>query len=64
MDGAAFSRAVKANPKFETIPVVILTADGNLELKIRTSGALDGLNKPIDVDVLLDTVELGLNASL
>ncbi|CNI33015.1 response regulator transcription factor [Yersinia alsatica] len=45
-----------------TLPVIIMTGHGNVELCRRAfkSGALEFLTKPIDADVLIETVSMAL----
>ena len=40
-----------------TIPVVVISADSNVEAKATSLGASDYLEKPIDLNRLLDTVD-------
>ena len=49
MDGLAFTRELRADPKIASIPVVLLTGDrsGELRAKGRDAGATDFLEKPI-----------------
>jgi CheY-like chemotaxis protein len=55
MDGRGFRAAQSSDPRFADIPVVVITAGGQQEL--RAQMAVQGwLGKPIEIDVLLDTV--------
>jgi signal transduction histidine kinase/CheY-like chemotaxis protein len=56
MDGWAVLTAIKANPQLAHIPVIMLTIieDQNYGFAL---GAADYLNKPIERDVLLDTLQ-------
>ena len=56
MDGAGFCVAREAIPVAREIPVIILTADGKLEEKMKLASAVGGLDKPIDIDELLETI--------
>ncbi len=49
MDGLAFTRELRADPKIASIPVVLLTGDRSEEIrqKGRDAGASDFLGKPI-----------------
>lgn len=58
MDGEGFCRALdKLEPRFQEIPVVLLTANGKVQEKVELVGADYGLAKPVDIDVLLDTIQ-------
>lgn len=56
MDGAGFCVARESIAVVRDIPIVILTADGKLDQKMKIACAVAGLNKPIDIDVLLSTI--------
>lgn len=53
MDGFAFRAAQLADPALAAVPVVVMTADGNLEDKRKRIGAEHALKKPMEVDELL-----------
>jgi len=53
MDGWQFREAQKKDPAIADIPVIALTAHGDLQ----KFDATDHLRKPITLDVLLDTVD-------
>jgi CheY-like chemotaxis protein len=57
MDGYEFRRAQDADPKLIEIPVVIMTADGHIEEKAPGLGARAFLKKPVDIDVILETIQ-------
>ena len=56
MNGIEFRGEQLRDPALAAIPVVILSADGDVAAKAATVGA-EGLLKPVDLDVLLDTVK-------
>lgn len=56
MDGFAFRAAQLADPALAAVPVVVMTADGNLEDKRKRIGAERALRKPMEVDELLDVI--------
>jgi PleD family two-component response regulator len=57
-DGLEVCRRIKSEPQFEHLPVVILTADGDVEDRIRgfEAGANDYLAKPFDSRELIARV--------
>lgn len=55
-DGRQFRDAQRARPGLADIPVVLLTADVNLEEKRRQLGAVEHLAKPVDLSALLEIV--------
>ena len=57
MDGFEFHRLKQANPTFKQIPTIFMSADHQLENKISKSQNEEILNKPVDLDVLLNTIE-------
>lgn len=58
MDGLTLLRQLRGNPKFKTMPIVMLTASGMDQDRItaRTEGANAFLTKPTSSRELLDTV--------
>lgn len=57
MDGAQFCIEKNGLAHLANIPVIVLTADGRLTEKVAQSGAVMGLSKPIDIDLLLSAVQ-------
>jgi CheY-like chemotaxis protein len=57
MSGWQFRKEQEIDPKLSGIPVVVLTADGRIQEKARSIAASAYLQKPIDLESLLDTVE-------
>lgn len=56
-DGREISRQLKADPQLQHIPVVMLSAHSDASKAVDKGGADTFLEKPFDVDVLLDTVQ-------
>jgi CheY-like chemotaxis protein len=56
MDGWRFREAQLSNTKISGIPVVVLSADGNLQQKAATIHAAGYLKKPVELETLLNTV--------
>lgn len=56
-DGREICKQLKRNQATAHIPVVILSAHTDANMFADVSGADDFLEKPFDVDVLLETVE-------
>lgn len=56
MDGLQFRTEQLHDPALAAIPVVMISAGGDVAAKAATVG-LEGLLKPIDLDVLLATLE-------
>jgi CheY-like chemotaxis protein len=57
MSGSEFRMVQKVDPQLNVVPVVLLTADGRMEekaLALETDGAI---RKPIDLDLLLTTIQ-------
>ena len=50
IDGREFITRLRARPEYKTIPMVMITADGNRQTRIDsiTAGATDFLSKPVD----------------
>jgi CheY-like chemotaxis protein len=57
MDGWQFRARQRQDPTLAAIPVVVISADGGVQQKARALGAAGFLQKPIEVDELLDTVQ-------
>nr|WP_046714603.1 MULTISPECIES: response regulator [Myxococcus] len=58
LDGIAFTEMLKADPRFQAIPVLLMTAstDGNVTEKGLRKGVALTLNKPLDMGQLLTLV--------
>lgn len=52
-DGFAFRQEQLADKHLAGVPVVIMTADSNIEAKSRQIGVKEFLKKPLDLDALL-----------
>ncbi len=57
MDGFEFRREQEQTPELAAIPVVALSADGNINHKAISLRACGSLEKPATIDQLLDEVE-------
>jgi CheY-like chemotaxis protein len=63
MDGYETARAIRAMPRFETLPIVSLTAKamkGDRDKSI-AAGASDYITKPVDMDQLLSLMRVWLH---
>jgi len=56
MNGLEFRKEQQNDPALKNIPVVVVSADGNVPQKAASIGVADYLLKPVDIDVLLATV--------
>lgn len=56
MDGFQFQSALRKIPKYDGIPIIVMSADGHMQEKKSRIGAVEYLRKPIDVDVLVGAV--------
>jgi CheY-like chemotaxis protein len=57
LDGEGFMRALRSDPRFADVPVVILTAHPGAQGKAAALGAAGCLLKPVELAELLATVE-------
>jgi DNA-binding response OmpR family regulator len=57
MDGFQFYREQQSDPTIAGIPVVVMTAGGNVEAKVQKMGIQAYFRKPLDVDKLFATIE-------
>ena len=60
MGGIELITLIRANPDYEGMPVVAITADAteHAEIAAREAGAVDVITKPIDLPALLDRLRL------
>ena len=60
MGGIELITLIRANPDYEGVPVVAITADAteHAEIAARKAGAVDVITKPIDLPALLDRLRL------
>jgi len=63
IDGRDICRSLKSNPATQHIPVIMLSAHSDASKVADTSGADDFLEKPFDVDVLIDIVAKHLSST-
>jgi two-component system chemotaxis response regulator CheY len=61
MDGLQFREAQRHEPAYSGIPVVVLSADRNVGEKATQMAVAAYLEKPLNIDTLLDTLS-GLDA--
>lgn len=59
MDGLAFLRVLRNDPRYRRVPVLVLTTESRPEMKaaVRTGGAQAFLNKPCMPGVFVDAVQ-------
>jgi CheY-like chemotaxis protein len=57
MNGEELVHALKASPRLSAIPVVVMSGDNKTREKTRACRADGCLVKPVDLDVLLRTVQ-------
>jgi DNA-binding response OmpR family regulator len=63
MNGRQFLQALRNDPAYEQVPVLIMTAVHGLEVNLATIGASEVVEKPFDVDDLLNKVALAVYRS-
>lgn len=63
MNGRQFLQALRAEPAFGSVPVLIMTAVHGLEVNLATLGASEVVEKPFNVDELLNKVALAVYRS-
>jgi CheY-like chemotaxis protein len=56
MDGFQLSRALAEDSALREIPIVIMSADGQLDGKVARTGARGYLKKPMSLDAVLEVV--------
>ena len=57
MDAFGFRKIQEMDPTMSQIPVVLMSGDGQLDIKKMTIGIVRAVRKPIDIDSLLTTIE-------
>src|SRR5262245_3309821 len=63
MNGRQFLQALRDDPTYASVPVMIMTAVHGLEVNLATLGASEVVEKPFNVDELLDKVALAVYRS-
>ena len=63
MNGRQFLQALRDDPAYERVPVLIMTAVHGLEVNLATIGASEIVEKPFNVDELLNKVALAVYRS-
>jgi CheY-like chemotaxis protein len=61
-DGFQFKQEQEQDPSLSKIPVIIMSANGNLSAKKELIGVKDYLKKPIDLEALLETINKNLSS--
>jgi CheY-like chemotaxis protein len=56
VDGAALGKEMKANPAYENIPIIMMSAVGESVVRERFDGYTAFLRKPFRISALIDTV--------
>jgi len=58
MDGETVVREIRSDPTTAATPVVLISGDANAQTKrrLREAGATDYLEKPLNVQALLDAI--------
>ncbi len=56
LDGAGLGRAMKADPAFAKIPIIMMSAVGETVVRERFDGYTAFLRKPFRISALIDTV--------
>ena len=56
MDGFQFREKQSVHPKFKSVPVVVMSADGHSEAKKERIGVQFFMKKPLDLEVVLSTI--------
>jgi len=57
MDGSSFAKALRAEPKWADIPIVLLSASGRAAERAQAPGVERFLHKPVDLTTLLNVVQ-------
>jgi CheY-like chemotaxis protein len=57
MSGWEMGRAMRSDPKLQDIPVVVMSAAGQVRERARQIGAVDAFEKPLDLERLLSSIE-------
>lgn len=63
MNGRQFLQALRENPAYATVPVLLMTAVHGLNVNLQTLGASEVVEKPFNVDELLNKVALAVYRS-
>lgn len=62
-DGFQFKAEQSVDPTISNIPVIIMSANGNMSAKKELAMVTDFLKKPIDLDALLSTINRHLSTT-
>jgi DNA-binding response OmpR family regulator len=63
MNGRQFLQSLRSNPAYESVPVLIMTAVHGLNVNLQTLGASEVVEKPFNIDELLNKVALAVYRS-
>src|SRR5262245_35335645 len=55
-DGFQFRAEQLQDPRISQVPVVVMSADGNVQQKKARIGAAEYIRKPVDIEVYLDVI--------
>jgi DNA-binding response OmpR family regulator len=60
-DGVEISRKIKENPKTNNIPIILISADKDIEVKTKNAKANAFIKKPYDMNNLIQLINNCLN---
>lgn len=60
MDAVEFRKIQEADPKIASVPVLVMSADPNVDVKSLRLGVNEYVKKPLDIERLLSAVERAL----
>src|SRR5512139_431546 len=63
MNGRQFLQALRSDPAYEKVPVLLMTAVHGLEVNLTTLGASEVVEKPFNTDELLGKIALAVYRS-
>lgn len=62
MDGFSFHEEFSRREQFKNVPVVVMSADGQVQQKMARMGGRSYLKKPLDIEDLIQTIDRHLQA--
>lgn len=57
MDGWEFRSIQQSDPRMSSVPIVVVSADGNVQKKAKDMGAAVLLKKPVDIATLMQVTQ-------